>query len=571
MTAHTHEPAKRHDKDEEEFRIGDKIALVVPIPNRWLLRLYPREVDSLNSRHLQENFMRIVYSSPIDWVLGDHRLQTMGLRSIRAYAVSVAVLGCSSAATPGSPQSGGGNVGVAGATGAATGGSQSIGGTVASGGANPTGGSVATNGGTMAGGAPPTGGSAPTGGVPPTGGSSSSTGGRIATGGAVATGGIPNTGGTKSGGAGGEPTTGGAAATGGTNSTGGRAATAGANATGGRTGTAGTSSTGGTTSAGSPSTSGPCDIYASTNTPCVAAHSTVRALLGAYTGNLYQVKKSDGTTKDISVLTAGGYADSAAQDTFCGTAACTISIIYDQSGKGNHLRKAPGGSAKSAGDDEADAKALSVNIGGHKVYGVHVVPGIGYRNNTTSGTAKGTQAETEYAVFDGKFYNGGCCFDYGNAETTNNDDGEGTMEAIYWGNCSGWGKGAGNGPWVMADIENGLWAGNVSPYSGSPSLNYSYVTAMIKGDSTNHWAIKAGNSQSGSLSKYFDGAYPAKGAWGGAYWPMRKQGAIILGIGGDNSNGAQGNFFEGVMTSGYSTDAADDAVQANIVAAGYGR
>ena len=33
------------------------------------------------------------------------------------------------------------------------------------------------------------------------------------------------------------------------------------------------------------------------------------------------------------------------------------------------------------------------------------------------------------------------------------------MEAIYWGNSSGWSKGAGKGPWVMADIENGLWAG----------------------------------------------------------------------------------------------------------------
>jgi hypothetical protein len=46
---------------------------------------------------------------------------------------------------------------------------------------------------------------------------------------------------------------------------------------------------------------------------------------------------------------------------------------------------------------------------------------------------------------------------------------------------------------------------------------------------------------------------------------MRKEGAIGLGTGGDNSNAAQGNFFEGVMTARYSSDAADDAVQANIV------
>jgi len=46
---------------------------------------------------------------------------------------------------------------------------------------------------------------------------------------------------------------------------------------------------------------------------------------------------------------------------------------------------------------------------------------------------------------------------------------------------------------------------------------------------------------------------------------MRKEGAIGLGTGGDGSSGAQGNFFEGVMTAAYSSNEADDAVQANIV------
>ena len=50
---------------------------------------------------------------------------------------------------------------------------------------------------------------------------------------------------------------------------------------------------------------------------------------------------------------------------------------------------------------------------------------------------------------------------------------------------------------------------------------------------------------------------------------MSKEGAIILGIGGDNSNGAQGTFYEGVMTYGYPSDATENLVQANIVAAGY--
>jgi len=53
------------------------------------------------------------------------------------------------------------------------------------------------------------------------------------------------------------------------------------------------------------------------------------------------------------------------------------------------------------------------------------------------------------------------------------------------------------------------------------------------------------------------------------YNPMSKEGAIILGIGGDNSNGAQGTFYEGVMTSVYPSDATENSVQANIVAAKY--
>ena len=65
-------------------------------------------------------------------------------------------------------------------------------------------------------------------------------------------------------------------------------------------------------------------------TPCVAAHSTTRALYGKYAGPLYQVKKADGTVKNITVLAAGGVADSAAQDTFCGASACVIQRIFDQ-------------------------------------------------------------------------------------------------------------------------------------------------------------------------------------------------------------------------------------------------
>src|SRR6476661_916564 len=85
-------------------------------------------------------------------------------------------------------------------------------------------------------------------------------------------------------------------------------------------------------------TTQPCDLYAAGGTPCVAAHSTVRALYGAYGGNLYQVRRSsDGATLNIGVLAAGGFANAAAQDSFCAGTACVVTVVYDQSGHGNDL------------------------------------------------------------------------------------------------------------------------------------------------------------------------------------------------------------------------------------------
>ncbi len=292
----------------------------------------------------------------------------------------------------------------------------------------------------------------------------------------------------------------------------------------------------------------------------------MRALYGAYGGNLYQVRRaSDRTTRDIGALASGGFADSATQDAFCAGTTCTISIIYDQSPKGNHLRSAPAGGAKMTPDSEANATALKLTVGGHSVYGVHIPAGTGYRDDATSGIATSDAPETEYMVTSGTYYNAGCCFDYGNAETNNTDDGAGTMEAVYFGNSTTWGKGSGSGPWVMADLENGLFGGqSFTANAKNTPLTSPYVTAMVKGKSGG-FGLKGGNAQSGKLTTMYDGSRPT-----GGYNPMKKQGGIILGIGGDNSNSAQGNFFEGVMTAGNSSDANDDAVQANIVAAGYG-
>jgi hypothetical protein len=207
-------------------------------------------------------------------------------------------------------------------------------------------------------------------------------------------------------------------------------------------------------------------------------------------------------------------------------------------------------------------------------------------NASTKGIATGDQAEAEYAIFDGKSYGQYCCFDYGAAEMTGFDEGNATMEAISWGATTQFGQsGGGAGPWISADIENGMYEGyengSAKVASNTSITGWPYVTAILKGlsakdcpaglTSSGCFALKAGNSQSGKLEWKWNATTSNYGARPPGYSPQKKQGAVILGTGGDGSNTGVGIWFEGAMTMGAPLDATDDAVQANIVAAGFGR
>lgn len=324
---------------------------------------------------------------------------------------------------------------------------------------------------------------------------------------------------------------------------------------------------------------GPCDIYAAASDPCVAAHSTTRALYASYNGPLYQVmRQSDRRTLDVGVVPAtardgGGYANAAAQDLFCANTYCFITKIYDQSPKHNDLTQAPrggfSGPAMGGFNHLPIADMAPVTVMGHKVYGLYVEPGMGLRNNDPTGTAVDDQAEGQYWVINGHHYNDGCCFDYGNAETDSRDDGNGTMETTYYGNSKGWYYGTGAGPWIMTDQENNLvGCVKADPRDKAcdlPTITWRFVTAMAKGE-PHHWTSLGGDAQQGALKVMFDGPRIDK-----TYDPMRKQGAILLGNGGDNSVGSQGTFYEGAMTAAntFPTDATDQLIQANVVAAKY--
>lgn len=309
----------------------------------------------------------------------------------------------------------------------------------------------------------------------------------------------------------------------------------------------------------------PCDIYHNAGTPCVAAHSMTRALYADYRGPLYQVSRlSDGKVRNISVLAVGGYANASTQDAFCLHTSCTITRIYDQSPLHNDLSIEGGGEAAPSPDIGAPANALPVMVGGHQVYGLKISAGMGYRNDTTLGIAKHGQPETMYMVTSGTHVNNKCCFDYGNAELNNKDNCKGHMDAINFSNICGSGKCNGSGPWVRADLENGLFP-PIQKLIQHPTLSrMPYVTALLKNNGQDFFALKVGNAQSGNLTTTYSGSEPT------GYSPMHQEGAIVLGTGGDNSNGSIGSFFEGVMTIGVSDDDADNAVQANVVSVGYG-
>ena len=327
---------------------------------------------------------------------------------------------------------------------------------------------------------------------------------------------------------------------------------------------------------------GPCDIYAAAGDPCAAAHSTTRALYAAYNGPLYQVlRHSDGKTLDIGVVQptgspapdAGGYANAAAQDAFCAGTYCFISKIYDQSPRHNDLIQAPrggfAGPAMGGFNNLPIADMAPISIMGHKVYGVFIEPGMGLRQNDARGTAVDDQAEGQYWVINGRHFNSGCCFDYGNAEIDSRDDGNGTMETTYFGDTTPWYHGNPPGPWVMTDQENNL-VGCVNPDGSKlcanlPNIEWRFVTAMAKGE-PHHWTSMGGDSQRGTLQVMYDGPRIDP-----TYDPMRKQGAILLGNGGDNSVGSQGTFYEGAMTAAntFPTDATDQMIQANVVEARY--
>jgi hypothetical protein len=129
----------------------------------------------------------------------------------------------------------------------------------------------------------------------------------------------------------------------------------------------------------------------------------------------------------------------------------------------------------------------------------------------------------------------------------------------------------------MADLENGLYPGwdngQEHNISTNLSLPHDYITGVLVGDTAEknggdgRFALYGGDAQAGELATMYDGIRPEKPG----YVPMQKQGSIVLGIAGDNSDGDGGRFYEGAIVTGAASVETVQALQNALVGANYGK
>jgi hypothetical protein len=375
----------------------------------------------------------------------------------------------------------------------------------------------------------------------------------------------------------------------------GGSATGGASGGASSGGAAGGGSNSGGSGGGSNNAMGPCDIYLAGGNPCVAAYSTVRRLLSTYAGPLFQVRSGSnamntgtgGMTVDIPQV--NGFADAAAVTTACASGVCTVSKLYDQSGKGNDITVAKAGltnGGQYAGLDDFETTIArtdtkdKIKVGGRDVFSLYMEARQGYRQSMVgNGMAIGDQPQGIYMLADGTRTGTACCWDFGNVTTNPKSYAE--MNTLFFG-VAFWGKGAGNGPWFGADFEAGVWMGGSKPgepgwgglndaanapaNTNNPSLKVKFALGFQKtANGPERYALRMADvAAATAVTTAYAGNYPQ-----GKH--LDAKGAVVLGVGGDNSNNSWSTFYEGAIVQGYPPDASEDAVFQNIKALGYGQ
>jgi non-reducing end alpha-L-arabinofuranosidase len=283
----------------------------------------------------------------------------------------------------------------------------------------------------------------------------------------------------------------------------------------------------------------PCDIMAAAGTPCIAAHSVTRRMLASYTGSLFQLERaSDSTTMDVGTI-ANGQVNQSAITSFCASTTCTFSIIFDQMNTPSSGNNLPAVGAQSP--------ISFVSFAGGSLP-VLAITDEAYRNRTaTVNVPTGNSAITEYMVINNSL-SATCCGTYGDMENHVGDDGGGTMFALAYSTGSEGVEGTGPGPWPGVDWENGVFLFGPTPTQTNLSILAKYATAGPT------WELKSGDATQGPLTTLNNSAPPFTAAF---------EGGLSLGEGGDGSQ-APVAFFEGAVIASTTSDATDNAIQANV-------
>jgi len=337
---------------------------------------------------------------------------------------------------------------------------------------------------------------------------------------------------------------------------------------------------------GSAPSEGPCDIFRDGGQPCVAAYSTVRRLSATYSGPLYQIRSesspentgSGGQTHDVR-QNDDGFADIATIEAACTDTLCTVSLLYDQSGNGNDLRVAKAGimaaGPHAATDDfESVATKGALKVAGHDVFGLYMEPRQGYRLPARgSGVPYREAAQGIYLLADGTRSATGCCWEFGNVGLLRTFT---EPVTLFYGIETG-NRGAGEGPWFMADFGAGVWAGGsepgdpgwgagstgspAAPNPENPSMPSSFALGFLKTDANDYALRMADVTTATSLITAYRGSLPQRVLLGGS---------VVLGVSTENANASWGTFYEGAVIAGFPADGTEQAILENIRAAGYG-
>jgi hypothetical protein len=280
--------------------------------------------------------------------------------------------------------------------------------------------------------------------------------------------------------------------------------------------------------------------------------------------------------------TVDGFADAAAVDAACAATICTVSLLYDHSGKGNHLSVAKALVRDDRPGDamdpfESGATKQSLTVGGRRVYSLHMEQRQGYRlPRVGDGIPFGMEAQGIYMLADGTRAGVGCCWDFGNSPPRADSFTE--VNALYYGSgvlspATGTASvGAGDGPWFLWNTGPHVWAGgsvNPAPMNNhnNPSLKVKFSLGFLKTD----WRTPEQSKTSLRMADVTAATAVTTAHEGAFSRPVSNGGAVVLGIDAQNRNDSWGTFYEGAIIAGFPADDTELAVLRNIQAIGYGR